>query len=376
MEMSHYAKGGTNLSQQTNGLRFDIYERVHLPENTVGIRELNDIELTPEISVAAQGEQAVLQGHLLLSGSFTGVDEARSEETLTHRIPVEITLPMNRIEDVDNIRVDIESFDVDLLSDRSLNVTGVLSLEGIEMVSAADADWREEEEVVFSHRVEEAPPPKAEQPALHQEEAPTFEAPPPAAVSDAPEAVNEAPELAAAAVNAEAMNAEAMEFAGAADAAETAEAAANEALESAAAPDKKEIKIAFSGKSTEAAAQAPIGVNKIMSMANAGTGAAVPPTEKRQEPATGASASASALASDSAQRPEDADAKDQLEWKKLFLQTSAEEPSFRRVRMCIAQKEDTIETIADRYQKNARELMLYNQLHEEYLQEGQVVYIP
>ncbi|MCI3923607.1 LysM peptidoglycan-binding domain-containing protein [Paenibacillus sp. TRM 82003] len=375
------------MSQQPSGLRFDIYERVHLPENTAGIRELNGIELTPEISVIAQGEQAVLKGYLSLAGTYAGEDENRAEEELSHRIPVEITLPLSRVENVDNIRVEIENFDVDVLSPRSLNVTGVLSLEGIEMATAAEAEWREEEEVVFSHRVEQPAPPApatTTQAAATPEPTPepppapiaafSAETPPPAPPAPVPNpqliqaAENEAAEneaIAAAEINGEpdanpvAAIEEADENAAAPNA--PAEQLA-EALEETKPPEKQEIKIAFSGKTAEAPAAAPIGVNSILSMANAGA-AAHPPAEKRVEAAAAETADSS-------------EGRDRLEWKKLFLQSTNDEPSFRKVRMCIAQKEDTIETIADRYKKNARELALYNRLNADYLQEGQVVYIP
>ena len=39
-------------------------------------------------------------------------------------IPVEITVPLNRVSSLDDIAVEIENFDVDLLSKRSLNITG------------------------------------------------------------------------------------------------------------------------------------------------------------------------------------------------------------------------------------------------------------
>ena len=365
------------MSQQSSGLRFDIYERVHLPDNTIGVKEINGIELTPEISVVAQGEQAVLKGYLVLSGTYAGEDETRSdEEQLTHRIPVEITLPLNRVENVNDIRVEIENFDVDLLSSRSLNVTGVLSLGGIEMASPLEPAWREEEEVVFTHRVETtqpAPEPAPEPLPATVSAAAAPPAPEPIPIA-APPAANEEPNAAISATNEEpdaAALAEANEPEPAAEPIAAAAVEPNvpeavEALEApeAPAPEKQEIKIAFSGKSS-AEAQAPIGVNAIMSMASAG----VPPTEKRQEPPPASTAAAAAV-------PEGAESKDKLEWKKLFLQSSADVPTFRKVRMCIAQKEDTIETIADRYQKNVRELMLYNRINDQYLQEGQIVYIP
>ncbi|TLS53519.1 LysM peptidoglycan-binding domain-containing protein [Paenibacillus antri] len=378
------------MSQQASGLRFDIYERVHLPDNTVGVKEINGIELTPEISVVAQGEQAVLKGYLVLSGTYAGEGETRNEEErLTHRIPVEITLPLSRVENVNDIRVEIENFDVDLLSPRSLNVTGVLSLGGIETASPMEPAWREEEEVVFTHRVEQSPPTPTPAPPPTPEPAPfmaaeavapepepiPISAPNVAAVSAANEpetALPEAnePQAEAPATISAAENAEPNEEPEAAEALEAAQEP-----EAAPAPEKQEIKIAFSGKTSESP-QAPIGVNAIMSMAGAGaaqTAQAAQATqatqatqaEKRQEPPPQPAAAA-----------ETAEGKDRLEWKKLFLQSSADETSFRKVRMCIAQKEDTIETIADRYQKNVRELMLYNRINDQYLQEGQIVYIP
>jgi stage VI sporulation protein D len=371
------AKGGNTLSQQSSGLRFDIYERVHLPDNTIGVKEINGIELTPEISVVAQGEQAVLKGYLVLSGTYAGEGETRSEEEqLTHRIPVEITLPLNRVENVNDIRVEIENFDVDVLSPRALNVTGVLSLGGIEMSSSLEPAWREEaereaEEVVFSHRVEpSAPAPQpVPEPTPIAALAAEASAPEPAPIPISAPAANEEPTANVAAANEpEAAPIESNEPA--AEAAAVAESNAEpngpaaeqavEALEAqeAPAPEKQEIKIAFSGK-TSAAEQTPIGVNAIMSMAGA--------AEKRQEPPPAAPAAAADAAGEG---------KDRLEWKKLFLAANADVPSFRKVRMVIAQKEDTIETIADRYQKNVRELMLHNRINDQYLQEGQIVYIP
>jgi len=376
MMMSYYAKGGSTLSQPTSGLRFDIYERVHLSDDTVGIREITGIELAPDISVVAQGEQAVLKGHLVLSGTYVSEDETRSgEETLTHRIPVEITLPLSRVDSVADIRVEIENFDVDVLSSRSLNVTGVLSLEGVSMASAAETDWREEEEVVFTHRVEPPPQPAAEpasqpapQAAPEVASAPaaapapivsiaSAETPPPAVVLPEPAAATAANEPEPA--NEPAISAAENEPVAVAAVEELEnEPAELAAAEAEAAQEKQEIKIAFAGK--PAFQEEPIGVNAIMSFAGAGV------AEKRKE----------ALSPQQAPDVESAENRDRLEWRKLFLQTSSEAPSFRKVRMCIAQKEDTLETIAERYKKNARELMLYNRLSGEYLQEGQVVYIP
>ncbi|CAG7655369.1 hypothetical protein PAECIP111802_06093 [Paenibacillus allorhizosphaerae] len=153
------------MTAQQSGLRFDIYERVHLLEGLLGIKELEGVELAPHIQVLPHGDQAVLRGNLLLTGTY--VDEQnRSGQTLEHLIPVEITLPMNRVNRVEDIAVEIENFDVDLLSARSLNVTGVLSLNGLETVQTVETEsWKEaEEEVVFVHEASRNPVEPAEEP--------------------------------------------------------------------------------------------------------------------------------------------------------------------------------------------------------------------
>ncbi|WP_434756449.1 hypothetical protein [Paenibacillus amylolyticus] len=118
------------MLNQPYGLRFDIYERVHLSEGVPAIEELEEIELYPRIQVIGQDDHATLRGHLLLTGTYRG--ESEDSEELKHFIPVEITVPLNRVRSIDDISIEIENFDVDLLSSRSLNITGVLSLRGIE----------------------------------------------------------------------------------------------------------------------------------------------------------------------------------------------------------------------------------------------------
>nr|WP_240903882.1 LysM peptidoglycan-binding domain-containing protein [Chengkuizengella sediminis] len=45
--------------------------------------------------------------------------------------------------------------------------------------------------------------------------------------------------------------------------------------------------------------------------------------------------------------------------------------------MCIVQKEETLDTIADKYELNPREILLYNRFSDqEDVFAGQVIYIP
>lgn len=117
------------MTDPLNGLRFDIYERVHLPDDVAAIEELEEIELVPHMQALPQDDQVLLRGHLLLSGVYQSQGGSGLSQ-LEHWIPVEIALPLNRIQSVEELAVEIDNFDVDLLTTRSLNVTGVLALRG------------------------------------------------------------------------------------------------------------------------------------------------------------------------------------------------------------------------------------------------------
>lgn len=117
------------MFDQSHGLRFDIYERIHLSEELPGIAELEEVELLPEIQVIQREDRAELYGQLFLTGLYRSEDDRT--QRLEHAIPVEITVPLTRVSSIEDIGVEIENFDIDLLTMRTVNITGVLSLRGI-----------------------------------------------------------------------------------------------------------------------------------------------------------------------------------------------------------------------------------------------------
>lgn len=57
--------------------------------------------------------------------------------------------------------------------------------------------------------------------------------------------------------------------------------------------------------------------------------------------------------------------------------SDSEEESYTRMRLCIVQEQDTIDSIAERYQISALQLIKLNRLDEDYdVKEGQLLYIP
>lgn len=138
-------RGGIFVSTENNGLRFDIYERVNLPENVAAIEELEEIELVPRIQVIDQGEFVLLQGQLVLNGIYRGEGFGQEQIALEHWIPVEISLPMSRVQQLEEITVDIDTFHVEPVSDRALNITGVLALRGIYLEAQEQQHWGQEQ---------------------------------------------------------------------------------------------------------------------------------------------------------------------------------------------------------------------------------------
>ncbi|WP_440112045.1 LysM peptidoglycan-binding domain-containing protein [Paenibacillus sp. QZ-Y1] len=523
------------MLNQPYGLRFDIYERVHLSEGVPAIEELEEIELYPRIQVIGQDDHATLRGHLLLTGAYRGENEISEE--LKHFIPVEITVPLNRVRSIEDISIEIENFDVDLLSSRSLNITGVLSLRGIEGFPVEEPQvWSADEFTVVhspdpqqGNRSDEAQQTGSDSNAFAQEYllqrseeerlanaaelaygAPEFanhnhlsaeetlraadELQPDQWAQTVPEQV-QSPEQGAEyaeqgripASNEEISSLTANEDESASNElyntpspissfmAETADRLASypesepllpleeessvwsepsvESLQAntsnsgqarpdqmaqsgdgALAPnvwnfesarsvpqqedqtvadhpvssqaenwqdvfaasepgsseeerppleatgidelahteafipepvaeteDKPELKVAFGSKRESAPRQEEgVGISSLLSSGKAARDAEA----EREEVAL------AGVLQDEAYRPDD------VEWKNLFLGTIVDQTPFRKVKLCIVQREETLDTIADRYQLSTRELQLYNRLSEQIVEEGQILYIP
>ncbi|MGC5774934.1 LysM peptidoglycan-binding domain-containing protein [Paenibacillus pabuli] len=488
------------MLNQPYGLRFDIYERVHLSEGVPAIEELEEIELYPRIQVIGQDDHATLRGHLLLTGAYRGENEISEE--LKHFIPVEITVPLNRVRSIEDISIEIENFDVDLLSNRSLNITGVLSLRGIEGFPVEEPQVWSADEFTVVHspnsqegnrsteaeqtgsypnafaqeyllqRSEEEGLTSAEEPAYGTQEFaadPSAEegksrteeelqqgqlypssdeaslnewSNPPSPVSSFmaetadrlasyPESEPMLPlaeessvwsEPSVETLHTNSRNSEQIDsnpgrqFSNEAAAPnvwhfessrseprqenkEAADVSAGsqpenwqdvfaasepesseedrplEAVEGnepadieafipepvAETEDKPELKVAF-GSKRESAPRQEEGVG-ISSLLSSGRVTREAEAEREQEALAG-------VLQEEAYQPDD------VEWKNLFLGTIVDQTPFRKVKLCIVQREETLDTIAERYQLSTRELQLYNRLSEQVVEEGQILYIP
>ena len=429
------------MTDQLNGLRFDIYERVHLPDDVAAIEELEEIELVPHMQALPQDDQVLLRGHLLLSGVYRSQGSAGLSQ-LEHWIPVEIALPLNRIQSVEELAVEIDNFDVDLLTTRSLNVTGVLALRGLQIQSVQSPIWRNDSFTVV-HQAQSEDAQDDSLPGTAAEEA-SFES----EIAREAEAAEEVPLLGGELVEQERVDEwglqqetdAALAYEASKEAKEAKESSwlsmfqhleesrsdqaqaaqekiAEEALEAAepvlwgdlskerpateqqadayadaeapvevkgeaeafqeaepqlpAAEEKPDVRVALGGKSLDSVASSSqsSGVGLLSQLGEKGAKREALLRTQEAEQAELEAQAANAAA-------QNASTGDEIEWTRLFLNSGSEAQSFRKVRMCIVQREETLEAIASRYNLQTRELQLYNRLQEPYLSEGQVLYIP
>ncbi|NQX45945.1 LysM peptidoglycan-binding domain-containing protein [Paenibacillus tritici] len=458
------------MFDQSHGLRFDIYERIHLSEELPGIAELEEVELVPDIQVIQREDRAELHGQLLLTGLYRGEDDRT--QRLEHAIPVEITVPLTRVSSLDDIGVEIENFDIDLLTMRTVNITGVLSLRGIgstdtqsawqqeeytvayspeaadnkvkaedkyrspendalyenslwtygegegaaensaeeqnladkaevsgnplfpegavysQPAAQASAQLKDKEPRVRTHNLDTAAPAGSKQAAepvsnhfLTSREK-TAEAAPvnkslqeDTALQAGTAALNTVdhwgnaklhavqqpePVLTSAASDAAALLAGKEEG----EAAEEIQATDNEVFlsaESVSSPEEKQdLKVALGSKKEPGAAeQEPLTFSSLLSSSRA---------NKEQE-----DLNSEEIASQAAAAPE---AGNDTAWKSRFIGGLGGTELFRKVRLCIVQREETLDTIAEKYQLSTRELSMYNRLSGQIVEEGQVLYIP
>lgn len=111
-------------------MRFDIFERINLPDELGGIKKLEGIRLATMVSAEQMGDKVRMFGVLILTGTYIDLDGDR--EQIEHTIPVEIMIPSDRVKRIEDLATAFESSKVAILSAKTIEVTGVLRLFGVE----------------------------------------------------------------------------------------------------------------------------------------------------------------------------------------------------------------------------------------------------
>lgn len=130
-------------------LRFSLEETIWFRKGQE-VEELISISLDPEIAIEEQEHFVVIRGQLRLSGEYLSVEETtEKEEQLTsgkyvqevrvdeeggleffHGFPIDISIPKNRVDSLEDIEVSIETFDYEIPEKSCLKLTVDLIIDG------------------------------------------------------------------------------------------------------------------------------------------------------------------------------------------------------------------------------------------------------
>ncbi|MCA1031940.1 stage VI sporulation protein D [Bacillus timonensis] len=164
-------------SENQSCLRFSVEESVWFQKGQE-VSDLLSISLDPDIVIQEHDQYVSIKGALLLSGDYQSrtddddeeqenhypqvryVNEVRTKEDGTcqmrHRFPVDITIPKNRIQALDDVYVAVETFDYELPQRGLLKLVADLSISGIygdqQSVPSVHEEVEEEELVELGYR--------------------------------------------------------------------------------------------------------------------------------------------------------------------------------------------------------------------------------
>ncbi|MGN7468423.1 LysM peptidoglycan-binding domain-containing protein [Brevibacillus sp. SAFN-007a] len=149
------------MALQDGLLSFAIKETIFLSSDRAGIGELQELELVPDVEVLENDSYVSITGCLQLIGKYEPIREAAEangggtetlveavtfppfrqevseegtygwEEQIGHRIPLNITIPLDRIAEIGDIYAIVDSFDYKLESPHQMLIDADLKIMGI-----------------------------------------------------------------------------------------------------------------------------------------------------------------------------------------------------------------------------------------------------
>ncbi|WP_157800882.1 stage VI sporulation protein D [Bacillus solitudinis] len=391
--------------ERLSKLSFSIEESVWLNKDQE-IKEIISMSLEPEITIEEREQHVYIKGGLRLLGEYrTGEDAAelseeksleeqlsfRSVEEMStftsstgqikHYFPIDVTIPLNRIQKLDDVYVQVESFDYDIPEKSCIQLTADVSISGMsqpEQEVPVEEPVRELEQAPILEAVptsfsfeakkqpdiEMAPPPSsfnarmeedvseksfkvepAEKhihiPPVQQRQAEEEEYEEPAFVEES--APEESPEEAEE-IGEETLRADEDEIVEAVEEPETAEE-----------PEISETKINL----------APL---KEMVRPKEIVAAKTVKAEKIKKAET--------KVVDTEREPEEKPSLKEENALYLTKMLAREEERFLKWKMCIIQQNESLDIIAERYDVTTSQLVRINRLEQEQVEEGQILYIP
>jgi stage VI sporulation protein D len=172
-------KGGVALSQGNQSfLRFSLEESVWFQRGQE-VEELLSVSLDPNITIQETDQYVTIRGTLEFTGEYTSSNDSDAEERaesslrkwiqavevredgnceFSHQFPIDITIPANRVRDLSEIDVLIETFDYAFPERSCLKLVADLHVTGLYGETAqpvVEAEEEEPEVFELSYRFEE-----------------------------------------------------------------------------------------------------------------------------------------------------------------------------------------------------------------------------
>lgn len=151
------------MNNQEKVFSFYLDESVWFKEGQ-GVRELIGISLEPEITIEERGNEVCLKGTVQLAGEYLAIEEQQEVEEsfnssqrvvddvevgeegeyrFSHAFPVEVTVPFERVTSLDQVFVDIETFDYEIPANNQMRLHAQVNINGIEPQSNQQAENEE-----------------------------------------------------------------------------------------------------------------------------------------------------------------------------------------------------------------------------------------
>lgn len=363
-----------NVTEQQSKLLFSIEESVWLNRGEE-IDTVLGMSLEPDIVIKDEGEEVVIKGGLQLSGEYKPLEENDSlgqrlfprnmtddrttdRKKLTHFLPIDVTIPRNRIDNLNEVYVQVESFDYDLPEKSCIQLSAEISIGGmVQQNEEKQVQVPKETPAVATDAQTSFLYEAKRKPALNMKSANIWneknkdDRTPGALLfnqeteEDIDQVALEHKEKEEVPVRQEENRKEKMEI-------EEKQAEIEADIE-----EKEEGEEEVTSESTEPEESVTF--------------------DRQMETEDELIEEEIEMEEEKAAQPEEKRQSHQEENALYLTKVMAdEEERFTKLRMCIIQENESLETIASRYDVSTSQLIRMNRLHEEQVEEGQILYIP
>ncbi|QQK77124.1 stage VI sporulation protein D [Salicibibacter cibarius] len=360
--------------EQPSALSFNLEEAIWLDQGE-RIQSILGLELEPDITMQEDNHEVLIKGGLHLVGQYQpyenneddtyddqrqgGVPQTADRLSTTdtgareikHFFPVDVTIPLHRIQSLDDLYVQIDSFDYDLPEPSCIQLTADVTITGMKEGedTKREASPTPEGFPTFTHEVK-APPTNDEN--VHPS-------------SDDTDALRE--EITKEELEEDQESTPVLNF-------ETQETEPDREIETPVQEEQSDAEVQKEPVPEEVQQTE----ESVLSRDDADHSNAEPEQEESEYEVV--------QANDEEEEVEDVSSTDDEETPKtnkrdnaLYLTEmlgSDDRESFTKMRMCIIQENESLDTIADRYGYTVQQLLRWNKMDINHVDQGEIIYIP